>query len=908
MAWSQISLPGGDTASRMWHVGDRWIVSGAAADAVYVSTDLSAFVAGTLPSDTHGPVAATSDGDRLYVATSGALHRTTDGLVGAAWQQVAISDMFEGLLFGWQVDWLSAHGGRLIAIRDGYISTSDDDGDNWTIRHTLSDFWGSYYYQRVASLGSTVVAANGGNVIAISTDGGTTWTERSPGISVCRSVAIVAAGIVVSNGDYQTSRVSTDGGATWANIAGVSGGWHQVTSDGTRVFLFRNVWTAPQLYYSTDLTTWEPVDPTGSPTYYDYVDVGSARAMGYPGGYASTVPGGASAGPLSLPIELIVTPTPALTLPIELRVGAEPPALTLPVELCVLPDSVFGGLGGAGGWPAAPTGKWKPVVMLDGVILSRVVGQIQVNHADNEARTAEFSFMPEAVLQPMSLTGRRVEIGISERGAGGVSLNYQRLFSGVIDVPSVDLVTRTITAQCHDQMQEILAATDRAWIDANIGGRWREEVSGVPADNREYAEARRASVPVSLALDTNQAMRVIPWRGAGLRSVSIRKADIWDESLSINLASRDELRTRIVCRMQYRYEQLRGRGAIAQYLQPLRFFVGDKRGTKNDEQVLWLTTAMVNAAVENLSGWNVDSLVVTNPLPGSTLVGSVPTQGIYIISESTAPSLALGFTARISTRWQQSVIEDYTVEVVLPTLETMLGAPVSEEIGATLTAQFDVDDWKNDRSVEPAIAIPAVGDSVFPYHPPGFAREDADEVLRTLLDQAWVRLWSYQRTGLLSFAMPLNPSIWLDTWVDFESDSIRAAGKVVDISHTMTPETDEATTAVSIAVGLPGGADAAQPEWVLPVIDEIDYTRPPERYSVEIGTYVGGRATSPPHDENWIGFVTNIDGAEIIGRNWYDRRLSMRTPDVDAADRDPMTLTATATIETAVPTDTLELL
>lgn len=130
----------------------------------------------------------------------------------------------------------------------------------------------------------------------------------------------------------------------------------------------------------------------------------------------------------------------------------------------------------------------------------------------------------------------------------------------------------------------------------------------------------------------------------------------------------------------------------------------------------------------------------------------------------------------------------------------------------------------------------------------------------------------------------------------------------MSVEHRMDIDSGDATTVVSIAVGLPGNTDASQPSWTIPAIPSVDYTRPPEDYSVEIGTYVGGLATSPPFDESWIGFITNLDGSEIAGRNWYDRKLSMKTPDVIAEDRDAITLTASSIIETTVPTDLLELL
>lgn len=609
--------------------------------------------------------------------------------------------------------------------------------------------------------------------------------------------------------------------------------------------------------------------------------------------------------PITLPLRLEIEESPDITLPLSLRIGSTGVAIAVLLRLSILSDAVLGGLDGAGGWPSSPTGRWRAVVTLgDTDISTSLVGELVVAQADNEARTAEFSFRPAEALQPMSLIGQRVQIWFAQRGTSGEAIAAQRIFTGVLESPSINMQSGVILCSCHDQLQEVISNTPRAWIDSMLGGRWREEVSGEPADTWDYLEARRLSVPVSVALDAQQQPRFLHW-STGLQAVTVQTADMIDESLSVSLPSRDELRTRIVCRMQYRFERLRGRSVVAGYSNGLQFYIG---AGEVEPSKFWLTTAMVKGAAESLRGWTTRSLSIENPTPGSYPRGPDLADGFYLIPRRVAPDLALGFEARYQTRWQQTVTEEYTVELVLPELEASIGR-VSEEIGATMEVPFDVREWANDDTVQPVLSIPSVGDVISPWKPDGQENTDRDEVMRTLLDQAWVKLWGSSRSGRVIFAIPLRPNLWLDNLVTIDTARLAARGKVVDLEHRMNADTGEAVTTASIAVGLPGDESASLPTWTLPTAPAIDDVRPPATYSFEIGTFVGGLGTSVPFDEEtMIGFSTNVEEPPIFAENFYPHQLSIRAPDVEARDRDPITLEAAAVIETSIPTDLLELL
>lgn len=578
-----------------------------------------------------------------------------------------------------------------------------------------------------------------------------------------------------------------------------------------------------------------------------------------------------------------------------------PRTVTRPWPVQVLDQAAVGDLDGSGTWAATPDGRWSAVAMLDSNtdISHRLTGVITVTAAADSARTAEFSLLPESPIQPMDLIGRPVRLAFAQ--AGGA--NAQTIFRGVIDEPRIDLTTGVIRCICHDQAQEIISRIPREEIDAAVGGRWHLAVSGEPEDNYEYLRERIQSVGKSWALDTNQSLQILDW-ASGARTLTVRTADVIDGTLSVDLPSREQLRTRIVVRMQYRYPVLRGRGIRAQYELGVQFFMPVLGGRSSRA---WLTTDMVRGAAGSPQGWLLDSLAIDHPRPGAYPLGPSINDGQYIIRDSVAPSLATGFRGRYSARWQQSVTEDYSLAVVWSGLEARLGE-ISEEMGATLESRFDSPDWGSSPATPPVLEVPDVGDVVESWESDGAAAGDRDEALLTLLDRAWVRLWSASRTGRVRFSLPCRPDVWLDDWFVLEHSHLRSSGRASELTHTLDLSAGSAVTAVTFDIGLPGAEPSPHPDWSLPETPFIPSEPPLSALSPEIGTFVGGTELAPPWDDSWTGFSTNAEGGTSPGYNYYPHQLSIGWPEIEAEARDPVEAEHSADYPVSIPTSLLEVM
>ncbi|WP_068634721.1 hypothetical protein [Thauera butanivorans] len=616
-------------------------------------------------------------------------------------------------------------------------------------------------------------------------------------------------------------------------------------------------------------------------------------------------------GYIALPVSVSVSAPLAsrVELPIRLQVAA-PALIELPVQLQVAAHIAPPG---AAPWPAAPGGAWRAVVVLGSADISaQLSGRVSVSHGDNQAAIAEFSMLPTAAPDLDLLVGRPVRIAFAAQ-ANPVA---HTIYTGVVDVAAIDINTGIVTCRCHDQLQERASNLSRAWIDAEVGGSWHVAIDGEPENSRDYLEQCIQSVPASYAIDPLGTFRVLPWRGAGLRHEMIAAADCVDGSLSLDMPRRGEMVTRVEVRSEYRYERLRARGALAQYQQPIAFYqpLISPSGAMVRSGKQMLMTAMVQGATDSIGGWILTGREIDHPPARNWNLGTGLDPYNWFITAAAAPSFALGFRAWFATRWTQTVTEDYTLTVVCTALEDRLGIPVSEQIGASLQAEFDGANWSSDASITPLAITDRtrfVGDRITAHQPAGAAPADRDALLRALLDRARTRIHASTRTGRAAFELPLRPDMWLDWHVTLESSRVRVAGKVAKVSHEMDIGSGAAITSAELVFGLPGNADAERVPWVLPATPHDSYSPPASAFSCEIGTFVGGGVSSAPWDDSaMIGFSTNYQqsGEESDAYEFYPHQLRVQAPALAAEDRDPRDLPVAAQYEIDIPTDLLEMM
>ena len=122
----------------------------------------------------------------------------------------------------------------------------------------------------------------------------------------------------------------------------------------------------------------------------------------------------------------------------------------------------------------ARAGIWTVIVTIDGVDqTARVIGDLRIDAEEGAARIADLTIRPPdgQVVTVAAWVGKSITIDIADQSSGSPT-DIQRLFSGLIDTPALDLETRTIALRCTDNLQNLVAALDNAAIDALTPGGW----------------------------------------------------------------------------------------------------------------------------------------------------------------------------------------------------------------------------------------------------------------------------------------------------------------------------------------------------------------------------------------------------------------------------------------------------
>ncbi len=551
--------------------------------------------------------------------------------------------------------------------------------------------------------------------------------------------------------------------------------------------------------------------------------------------------------------------------------------------------------------------RWRPVVTLGGVDVSaRLVGQIEVEATEGEARIARFSLAPApgAIVLPQ-WSGQPVTIDSAELAADGNPINPRRLFTGVVDVPDYDITAHVVTFECTDQLQEVIGNLPRDWVDEHVAGEYSPAVSGVPADTQQYAAARLASVPAALDLDPYQQPRVTPWHSEDAPARVFSEAEVVDGSLRLQLASRADLRNEVSTGLDYRLPRLRARVIEAQFERTISDYTSQGLDIPS--------RAMIEQALSGLAGWErIGDINYVAVDPGQyESVGG--TGSIFTsISVTDAPNLALGFAAAFASRWVQSVTEQYRLTVRAQASVDAIGYARESLDSATLDAEFDEAAWL-DGSAGPALTLPPVGDVSLDYGAAGATdRAAAQQAVRTLVERARVAILASHRTTRAGATLAHWADVDVGQRYEIDTAPLRAAGKAVRVSHRLDMTDGSAITELELAVSGCAAVGLQTDDPADPPAAPADPTPAPgtAQLACECDLYVGQTMTSPPYDEAvMIGFTTNARAGATFDAlaPAYPLALTVGAPEIEAAVRDPITLPQAATYSVAIPQDTLEI-
>jgi len=459
-----------------------------------------------------------------------------------------------------------------------------------------------------------------------------------------------------------------------------------------------------------------------------------------------------------------------------------------------VPETYVGTSGASGS-----AGIWTTIVTIAGVdVTARIVGDIRIDAEEDSARVADLTIAPAPTgFTVAAWVGKPITIDIAAMHTGSPT-SVERLFTGIIDTPVLDLAGRRIGLRCTDDLQGVVEAMDAAAIDAAIpDGYYSPAIFDPAARGWSRAQDRLSTVPASLDLTPAGALRLTAWEPSFAPDLAFTAAHLLDGSLSVSIAGAHDLTNSIAIDFGYRFPRVKAETYAVGYSYVSAGTISDFSAALS----WFLQRSAVESAIKS-AGAKIVAISYT-PLPSSGIGSWIP--GPY------DAELCMGFTATVTFDYGQTIEERHAITVYAPNSIAAVGARSARLSGALegvyppiVAAETSMLLYGNAISSIPPqdTAAGVIGQTVAAEVTltPDSDRAAADAAMETLIAIAKTKIWASHRHNTVAASVALNPSIDVDKTISIAAPGITAQGKCRSLTHRLSPETGQATTDFAIAL------------------------------------------------------------------------------------------------------------
>lgn len=536
---------------------------------------------------------------------------------------------------------------------------------------------------------------------------------------------------------------------------------------------------------------------------------------------------------------------------------------------------------------------WTLRLTVGGINLTPMLtGTVTVDREEGAAGIAGFDLFiaPGVAVVPPDWKGLAVSIDYISTSQGETT--EARRYTGQISIANWNPVSRVLTCECSDQLQQRVEGMTVAAIDSLVGGFWStdvfEEVEG--RSHWDYARERMSTRPVSLDCSPTGDLRVTSWYATAPQFVFGPGTTLY-QTVDLQQSDLDDSTNRVEIEFGYRYNRLwqlneryvwRHPGTLG--LDGMAGFCQWRTDPTELPQIGMVEDA-ASGSGQTVLNPDYYRLPLTMADPCGTGVGWT---NVY-------DDLLLGVTWTGARRWVQTVTETYTL-----TLATAAGEAEATSIVQRSSATVNVESDMAEAWTEGPI-----DGSGGAFDIPNDARRNAAMVVALRMGQ--VEIIGAHRETTVSWQVPTSMALGVDLvhTLQVADQGVTASGKCRRIVDSFDLGSGSAVTTISIAIMRGGG-----------VSDPL--TLPGRLGEGQIGegegnvfytplpTQLGGRTGIPPYDDELDGFAGNYSqnnpNAEV-----FPRRLSVAAAEIPAAQRDEQLLDAAVIYRVGIPNDLLEL-
>lgn len=499
-------------------------------------------------------------------------------------------------------------------------------------------------------------------------------------------------------------------------------------------------------------------------------------------------------------------------LPLHVKVG--PTGKAIPAVLRV---DVLNGLVLSGAVTAADAGSvaaaWCVVVEIDGADVSAdVVGEVTVEAEESASRVADFALaLPVGVpVYPTTWVGKIVRISFADFSSGAAA-NAILLFTGRVDVPSVQPLDALIRLRCTDDRQGVIAALSAAQVASLLpGSRWSPAVFDKGASPWVQAGDRLSTIPAALDLAPGGFPRLADWAAKTVADFTFTDGMVLDESVAVDLAERSRLTNSVDVTFGYRFPRMKAEGwlvgfnPLAQAHTSFKYWIRDGN--------LVLQRAAVEAALRQAGATIVSITWIALPTTAQVIPGTGGSPaGVWLPNPGVDVLYCLGFAAVVAFDYGQQIEEKHTITVACPLSVAAVGT-IRETMSGAMEGVYD-----DIRAAEQNILL--YRSSITTIPPGDMApiavgltnsadvtlssdsdRAAASAAMEVLVAIARVKIHAAHRATSVRAAIPCLPVLDLPHTVSIAAQGVTAKGKIRRLVHRLDVDAGSAISEFELAI------------------------------------------------------------------------------------------------------------
>lgn len=583
--------------------------------------------------------------------------------------------------------------------------------------------------------------------------------------------------------------------------------------------------------------------------------------------------------------------------------------------------------------------------------------KLTISRQENSSAFAIVSFIPpEATIDLHAYQSLPIRISFRTPADG-----WQQVFTGFVDTPSLDFITRKVTLNCTDDRNNRVIKMPASQIKTI--GLYNEVIFGAVVDQSDELSKRLQTVVANFDFDRFGKPTLTAWKPKDTPDFTLTSKDIRQNSNpQVTFSSRKTTINTINIKFNYTYQRLHQQAIVfiwPGYQDFLREYWNAGKpsfpqreqimsvATNSDWQlispvsamftpvwpaggmgnhIIWQPNQVVQSYAPVLQFWgyerNPDGTLVEKKDPdggASSYVpiykkkldanGNVVTQVVSETVTDTSSTLCRAAQWACARRFAQTVTEEYNFQISAPQSILRYGV-IDQATTYTLSAEYDTSVWESSSIVNASIQNL--------YASKDTNRADAANAMQVAYNKAVHDILEVHRDIQVQFqTRGLRPKIDLPHTVSMTvsdplstTSHITTKGKVSTVTHNIDFKLETAYSEITLSLSKSDGAGTTSNFKINVPVQNPSYIGVPQ--TITLGTHLGKDPETTNGGDKWNGWIANCTLTTYYGQNTNVRRTNFSEefradyPAIPDALRNEIKYTSSTALTLAIPNDYLE--